>query len=77
MHTSARPLHALAFDRAASDRFFVRHRLAELRRESARRRRSIGPDGGRVYGTWLVPEAEPEPDTAIIVVDPAHPPPGN
>jgi hypothetical protein len=30
--------------------------------------RVIGPDGGRVYGTWLVPEAEP--DTAIIVVDP-------
>jgi hypothetical protein len=28
----------------------------------------IGPDGGRVYGTWLVPEAEP--DTAVTVVDP-------
>jgi hypothetical protein len=27
----------------------------------------IGPDGGRVYGTWLPPE--PEPDTAIIVGD--------
>jgi hypothetical protein len=30
----------------------------------------IGPDGGRVYGTWLPPE--PEPDTAIIVVGPDH-----
>jgi hypothetical protein len=28
----------------------------------------IGPDGGRVHGTWLVLEAEP--DTAVIVVDP-------
>jgi hypothetical protein len=27
----------------------------------------IGPDGGHVHGTWLVPEAAP--DTAIIVVD--------
>jgi hypothetical protein len=27
----------------------------------------VGSDGRRVYGTWLVPE--PEPDTAIIVVD--------
>jgi hypothetical protein len=27
----------------------------------------IGYDGGRVYGAWLAPEAEP--DTAIIVVD--------
>jgi hypothetical protein len=30
----------------------------------------IGHDGERVYGTWLVPESESEPDTAIIVVDP-------
>jgi hypothetical protein len=28
-----------------------------------------GYDGGRVYRTWLVPPADPEPDTAIIVVD--------
>jgi hypothetical protein len=28
----------------------------------------IGPDGGRVSGTWLVPEAEP--DTALIVIEP-------
>jgi hypothetical protein len=28
----------------------------------------IVPDGGRVYGTWLVPGAEP--DTALIVVEP-------
>jgi hypothetical protein len=28
----------------------------------------LDDEGGRVYGTWLVPESEP--DTAIIVVDP-------
>jgi hypothetical protein len=28
----------------------------------------IGHDGGRIYGTWLLADAEP--DTAIIVVAP-------
>jgi hypothetical protein len=28
----------------------------------------IGPDGGRVHGTWLAPEAEA--NTAILVVEP-------